>query len=49
MPSGWSCVTSALFLAWSRTSCLVLNAKPTGLTLVAEPLPQLLQGSDRSD
>ena len=42
IPSGWSCVTSALFFACSRTSSSVAKAKPTGLTRMAEPLPQLL-------
>jgi hypothetical protein len=42
MPSGWSCVTSALRFASGSTSSKVSQAKPTGLTRIAEPFPQLL-------
>jgi hypothetical protein len=42
MPSGWLCLTAALLAASARTASREFPAKPTGLTRMAEPLPQLL-------
>jgi len=41
-PSTWFCVTAALRSASRRTSSTLVNARPTGATRIAEPLPQLL-------
>ena len=44
MPSGWLWETEAVVRANSIASSSVLAYNPTGLTLMAEPLPKLLYG-----